>query len=185
MVCPRAHRYCHWLREDSAAPSASATWGHRLGFSLCACAQWLQSCLTLCKPVDCSPPGSSVQDSPGKNTGVGCHALIQGIFPTPDWIRLWCFLHWQADSLPLAPPGKPSGFQLLLNAGMLWWSLQTLSHHGLETGCIEDTGDSVCRGHWDSPGPLGNTGKLATVRATEGMPLWGLQKPSSQFCHKH
>jgi len=30
-----------------------------------------------------SPPGSSVQgDSPGKNTGVGCHALLQGIFPT-------------------------------------------------------------------------------------------------------
>ena len=31
----------------------------------------------------CSPPGSSVHgDSPGKNTGVGCHALLQGIFPT-------------------------------------------------------------------------------------------------------
>jgi len=32
--------------------------------------------------VDCSPSGSSVLgDSPGKNTGVGCHALLQGIFP--------------------------------------------------------------------------------------------------------
>ena len=32
--------------------------------------------------MDCSPPGSSVHgDSPGKNTGVGCHALLQGIFP--------------------------------------------------------------------------------------------------------
>ena len=42
-----------------------------------------QSCLTLCNPMDCSPPGSSVHgDSPGKNTGVGCHALLQGIFPT-------------------------------------------------------------------------------------------------------
>ena len=41
-----------------------------------------QSCLTLCNPMDCSPPGSSVHgDSPGKNTGVGCHALLQGIFP--------------------------------------------------------------------------------------------------------
>ena len=30
-----------------------------------------------CDPVDCSPPGSSVQgDSPGKNTGVGCHFLF-------------------------------------------------------------------------------------------------------------
>ena len=42
-----------------------------------------QSCLTLCDPKDCSPPGSSVHgDSPGKNTGVVCHALLQGIFPT-------------------------------------------------------------------------------------------------------
>ena len=42
-----------------------------------------QSCPTLCDPMDCSLPGSSVHgDSPGKNTGVGCHALLQGIFPT-------------------------------------------------------------------------------------------------------
>ena len=42
-----------------------------------------QSCPTLCNPMDCSPPGSSVHgDSPGKNTGVGCHAHLQGIFPT-------------------------------------------------------------------------------------------------------
>ena len=41
-----------------------------------------QSCLTFCEPMDCSPPGSSVhENSPGKNTGVGCHALLQGIFP--------------------------------------------------------------------------------------------------------
>ena len=38
---------------------------------------------TLCDPMDCSPPGSSVHgDSPGQNTGVGCHALLQGIFST-------------------------------------------------------------------------------------------------------
>ena len=42
-----------------------------------------QSCLTLCDPMDCSPPGSSVQeDSPGKNTGVGSLFLLQGNFPT-------------------------------------------------------------------------------------------------------
>ena len=42
-----------------------------------------QLCLTLCDPVDYSPPGSSVHgDSSGKKTGVGCHALLQGIFPT-------------------------------------------------------------------------------------------------------
>ena len=38
----------------------------------------LQSCPTLCDPIDGSPPGSSVPlDSPGKNTGVGCHFLLQ------------------------------------------------------------------------------------------------------------
>ena len=42
-----------------------------------------QSCLTLCDPMDCSPPGSSVHgDSPGKNTRVGFHALLQGILLT-------------------------------------------------------------------------------------------------------
>ena len=36
-----------------------------------------------CDPTDCSLPVSSVhRDSPGKNTAVGCHALLQGIFPT-------------------------------------------------------------------------------------------------------
>ena len=36
-----------------------------------------QSCPTLCDPMDCSPPVSSVHwDSPGKNTGVCCHALL-------------------------------------------------------------------------------------------------------------
>ena len=66
-----------------------------------------QSCLTLCDPMGCSPPGFSVhRDSPGKNTGVGCHALLQGIFPTQGsnpglpycrWIL--CYLSYQ---------GKPS-----------------------------------------------------------------------------
>ena len=40
-------------------------------------------CPALCDPMDCSLPGSSVYgDSSGKNTGVGCYALLQGIFPT-------------------------------------------------------------------------------------------------------
>ena len=40
-------------------------------------AKSLQSCLTLCNPIDGSPPGSHPWDSPGKNTGVGCHFLLQ------------------------------------------------------------------------------------------------------------
>ena len=54
--------------------------GFRQGAVLCLVTQ---SCLILCDPKSCSQPGSSVQeDSPGKNTGVGCHVLLQGIFPT-------------------------------------------------------------------------------------------------------
>ena len=42
-----------------------------------------QPCLTLCDPMGCGFPGSSVfGDSPGKNPGMGCQALLQGIFPT-------------------------------------------------------------------------------------------------------
>ena len=50
---------------------------------VCVCAMSLQSCPTLCNPMDCSSPDSSVHgDSSGKNTGVGCNALLQGIFLT-------------------------------------------------------------------------------------------------------
>ena len=46
--------------------------------------QWLvaQSCLILCYPMDCSPPRLCPWDFPGKNIGVGCHFLLQGIFLT-------------------------------------------------------------------------------------------------------
>ena len=59
--------------------------------------------------MDGSPPGSSVPgDSPGKNTGVGCHAVLQGIFPIQGSIPLLLpLLHWQAGSLPLVPLEKP------------------------------------------------------------------------------
>ena len=67
-------------------------------------AKLLQLCSTLCNPMDCNPPGSSVHgDSPGKET-----AFLQGIFPTQGLNHcLLYLLHWQADSLPVAPPGKP------------------------------------------------------------------------------
>ena len=52
--------------------------------NLCAVLRLVaQSFLTLCDPRDCSPLGPSVHgDSLGKNTGVGCHVFLQGIFPT-------------------------------------------------------------------------------------------------------
>ena len=47
-------------------------------------------------------------DSLGKNTGVGCYALLQGIFPAQGSnLCLLCLLHWQAGSLPLSHLGSP------------------------------------------------------------------------------
>ena len=43
-------------------------------------------------------------DSPGKNNGVGCHVLLQGIFPTQGLNSR--SLHWQAGSLPLNHQGR-------------------------------------------------------------------------------
>ena len=50
-----------------------------------------QSCVTLCNPMDCSPPSSFIHgNSPGKNTRVGCHGLLQRIFPTWDRTQVSC-----------------------------------------------------------------------------------------------
>ena len=82
-----------------------------------------QSCLTLCDLMDCSLPGSSVPgDSPGKNTGVSCLALLQGIFPTQtssiagrfstSWATREAQEYWSGEPIPssgdLSNPGiKP------------------------------------------------------------------------------
>ena len=62
--------------------------------------------------MDCSPLGSSVHvDFPGKNTGVDCHFLLQGIFWTQGLNPpLLCLLHWQEDSLPLCYLGSPKAY---------------------------------------------------------------------------
>ena len=79
---------------------------------VCVCSVG-QLCPTSCNPVDCNPPRSSIYGIfKGKNTWVGCHFLLQGIFPTqgsnPN------LLHWQADSLSLSQPGKPASNSDLL-----------------------------------------------------------------------
>ena len=80
------------------------------------CAKLLQSYLILCDSVDCGLPCSSVHgDSPAKNTGVNCRALLQGIFLTQEsnpW--LLCLVYWQVGSLPPAPQRKPPHKQGLI-----------------------------------------------------------------------
>ena len=63
-------------------------------------------------------------DSPSKNTGVGCHFLLQGIFLTQSpKLYLLCLLHWRAGSLLLEPPGKP-----------IYWVGQKV-HWGVSISC--------------------------------------------------
>ena len=59
----------------------------------------------LCKPMDCSPPGSSVHGILQARIEMGCHFLLPGIFPTQG--SNLHLLHWQVDSLPLNHPGSP------------------------------------------------------------------------------
>ena len=66
-----------------------------------------QSYPTLCDPADYSPPGSSVHgDSPGKNTGGGCHALLWGNLLNPG-----------IEPMSLASPALAGGF---LAASAAW-----------------------------------------------------------------
>ena len=63
-----------------------------------------QLCSTLCQPGLQPAKLLCPWDSPGKNTGVGCHFVLQGIFPTQGLnLYFLCLLHWQVGSLPLAP----------------------------------------------------------------------------------
>ena len=49
------------------------------------CVELLVAPHVLCDPMACSRPGSSVRgNSPGQNTGVGCHSLLQGNPPYPE-----------------------------------------------------------------------------------------------------
>ena len=72
---------------------------------VCECSVVSESFVTLWA-VACQDPLS--MDFPGKDIGVGCHFLLQGIFPTQGSNPcLLCLLHWQASSLLLTPPKKP------------------------------------------------------------------------------
>ena len=58
--------------------------------------------------MSCRPPDSCLRDFPGKNTRMGGHFLLQGIFPTQGSNQ--GLLHWEADSLPLSHLGSPDSF---------------------------------------------------------------------------
>ena len=74
----------------------------------CMHAQLLQLCPTLCNPMNLARQLLCPWDSPGKNIGVGCHTLLQGIFLTQGLnSRLPASPALQEDSLSTEPPRKP------------------------------------------------------------------------------
>ena len=75
------HFFCllYWQVDSLPLAPSGKSFKHHV---LCVLCLVTQSYLTLCDPMDCSLPGTSVHGhSPGRNTGMGCYALLQGIFP--------------------------------------------------------------------------------------------------------
>ena len=73
-----------------------------VAFTLYVCAKLFQLCPTFWNPMDRRLPGSSMHRIHQESF----LALLHGIFPTQGLnLHLLHLLHWQAGSLPLAPPG--------------------------------------------------------------------------------
>ena len=75
---------------------------------MCVCS-FTQSYLTLCNPLDCRTPGSCIHGIfSDKNTGVGCHFLLYGIFPSQQLNpRLLHLLHCRRFLCMLSHQGSP------------------------------------------------------------------------------
>ena len=103
-----------------------------------------QLCPTLCDIMGCI---LCLWDSPGKNTGVGCYVLLQGIFPTQiSNLLLLSLLHWQVASSPRKPFHSVYEYQICQSTarrsnqpilkkinpeyslGRLWLKLQYFAH---------------------------------------------------------
>ena len=96
---------------------------------------------------------------PGKFTGLGCHFLLQGIFPTQGLNpRLLYLLHWQMNSLPVEPPGKPiiktGNFKqnaLIIKAP--FWHQEVTFHHCVQKGLDTHKKLYVCNNSGRQDGP--------------------------------
>ena len=83
-----------------------------------AAAKSFQSCPTLCDPIDGSPLGPRPWDSPGKNTGVGCHFLLQCVKVKSEREVAQSFLTL-SNSMDCSLPG--SSVHGIFQAGVLEW----------------------------------------------------------------
>ena len=119
--------------------------------SVLSCFSCIQLFATLWT-VACQAPLSMGFSS--KNSGVGCHALLQGIFLTqgsnPPPL---CLLHWQAGSLPLAPLGSPIPYtgslsQTLKCIHISWVSLKMWILIQWSGGARGLSADAASSGSW-------------------------------------
>ena len=105
------HTKSHWNRECGMPPIVVGLHCLEMPTSM----GWLGVLITKVNKFLCP------WDFPGKNTGVGCHFLLQGIFLTQGLNPcLFHLPHWQVSSLPLAQPRKPpqrSSCQLIMSRG--------------------------------------------------------------------
>ena len=106
------------------------------------------SCPTICNPMDYSQLASSNHgDSPGKNTQVGCQALLQRIFPTQE--LNWGLLHCRLILYQLSYQGSPYISMLLL--------LLLLSHFSRVQLCATPSLGFSRQEHWSGlpfPSPM-------------------------------
>ena len=103
-----------------------------------------QSCLTLCDPMDSNPPSLSVHgDFPGKNIGVGLHALPQVIFPTQ--ILNPGLLHCRQILYQLSPQGSP--FTILGQYRLAWCQLKDYNLYLQFSGGIIKASEAVMKCH--------------------------------------
>ena len=96
--------------------------------------------------MDCSPPGSSVNgDSAGKNTGMGCHALLWWIFPTVGsnpglphgrWILYRLSYKGSRLSYHLSHKGSP----VSLDIAKCFLSSETAQLRSMVIGCGRSSG---------------------------------------------
>ena len=119
-----------------------------------SCSVMSELCLTLCDPMDDSPPGSSVRGIlPGKNTGVvGCHSLLQGDLPNPgedlvSRIAGGFFTSWATRGFkPSKNTIKAAGCEQTVGWGSQWFAF---CHF-----CFQKAGDKcflkdTSKRHWD------------------------------------
>ena len=107
--------------------------------------------------MDCSPTGILAMGFPSQEYWSGLHFLLQRIWLTQGWnLRLFCFLHGQASSLPLVPPGKPQ-----------IWALESLARVCLKLGISAGSseGDSTLSGPSSEMALFTNTLKVQSGTA--------------------